>query len=214
VAVTDEAHSAKSDLLELLLRLRRPHRGRLSIDGLDVRKIRVTDLRRQMGWVDREHKVTEIVSMSARTETGTLQRDLFEAAWAATERLAPDVGVEEGLELLQSAERMRQERRIPREMQLRLALSCALLGNPSILLVDDPTAGLDQDAVRRLTGWLQEIAKDKLVIVATNDSRIVDASSRRVHLRRARLTVHTEGDAVDQVISSNVAAVAVRAASA
>jgi hypothetical protein len=95
VCVTDESGRAGSILLELLLRLRRPQKGRIFLDGQDARKVRVADLRQRIGWVDGGRHVAELVAMSWQRNGKTVDDPRFAAVWASTQVIAggrmPDV---------------------------------------------------------------------------------------------------------------------------
>jgi ABC-type multidrug transport system ATPase subunit len=61
-------------------------------------------------------------------------------------------------------------------MRQRLALALALLGEPKLLVLDEPTNGLDPDGVDMLAGLLRErVAAGGAVLVATHDLDFADA---------------------------------------
>ena len=53
-------------------------------------------------------------------------------------------------------------------MKQRVLLAQALLGDPSVLLLDEPTAGLDPKERVRIRGFIKELAKDRIVLLATH----------------------------------------------
>jgi ATP-binding cassette subfamily B protein len=174
VCVTDESGRAGSVLFELLLRLRRPHKGRIYLDGQDARNVRVSDIRRRIGWVDRQRHVVDVVAMLMRGGN-TVDDPQFAAVWAATQAIAPGAALEDNRRTLRD--------HMARDARLRLAVAGALLDDPPILLLDDPTSQLTEAGTGRLLDWLRQASRTRLVIVATNDARIVQVAAQTIHLQ-------------------------------
>lgn len=74
----------------------------------------------------------------------------------------------------------------------RAAIARALMGNPQILLADEPTGALDRTTSTEIMKLLQEIAKDRLVVVITHDSRICDFADEIIHLENGKLVTEQE----------------------
>ena len=62
----------------------------------------------------------------------------------------------------------------------RVAIARALVNNPDILLADEPTGALDSETSVQIMELLKEIAKDKLVIMVTHNSELVEKYSTRI----------------------------------
>jgi ABC-type multidrug transport system fused ATPase/permease subunit len=182
VCVTDESGRAGGTLFELLLRLRRPHKGRFFLDGQDARKLRVADLRRRIGWVDRGRHGVDLVAMSLHRNGKTVDDPRFAAAWVSTQTIVPTAPVADAGALLDRWNPNDKRDHLARDVRLRLAVTCALLGDPPILLLDDPTAELTEASALRFVEWLREISPTRLVVVATNDPRIVQIAAQTIHL--------------------------------
>jgi ABC-type bacteriocin/lantibiotic exporter with double-glycine peptidase domain len=182
VCVTDESGRAGGILFELLLRLRRPHKGRVFLDVQDARKIRVADLRQRIGWVDRGRHGVDLVAMSLQRNGKTVDDPRFAAAWVSTRTIAPAAPAADAGALLDRWDPDGKRDHLARDVHLRLAVTCALLGDPPILLLDDPTAELTEASALRFVEWLREISPTRLVVVATNDPRIVQTATQTIHL--------------------------------
>ena len=82
----------------------------------------------------------------------------------------------------------------PRELsggeQQRVAIARAIVGNPSIILADEPTAALDGENGRAIMQILADIAKERghAVLIVTHDPRLLPFADRVVHIEDGRIT--------------------------
>ena len=67
-------------------------------------------------------------------------------------------------------------------MRQRVMLAQALLGQPEVLLLDEPTAGLDPEERVRLRGYIERLAADKIVLITTHITSDVETIAERVLL--------------------------------
>ena len=77
----------------------------------------------------------------------------------------------------------------------RVAIARALVGNPRIVLADEPTAALDKHTGREVVELLQGLARDSgvTIVLVTHDSRIMDIADRVLTLEDGRLTCIEQG---------------------
>jgi putative ABC transport system ATP-binding protein len=81
--------------------------------------------------------------------------------------------------------------------QQRVAIARAVVGNPSVILADEPTAALDSENGKAIMGILAEIAKDpgRGVLVVTHDPRLVPYADRIIHIEDGNIVREESGGA-------------------
>jgi subfamily B ATP-binding cassette protein MsbA len=167
--VVGEARQRRT-LFELILRLRRPHAGRVALDGTNTRKLCVEDIRDRIGWLDDRRAIIPA------TLTAMSPPDL-ELAWRETTELAPDADLDV---LTSTCER--EATNMFGRAGLRLAISCALARNPTLLLLENPSWGLEDNEVRTLATWLERVSRERLVLLGSDDPRLEIQGSDVIHL--------------------------------
>ena len=168
--------SGKTTLLRVLGMMLRPSSGSLEFEPLGPA---ATEVRRAVGWVS--HEPLAYGDLSGRANIGLAAALLGLAADEAWRR------VEERFELGRFAERA--VRTMSRGQRQRVALARALVHEPSLILLDEPTTGLDKSGVARLLEVLkEELGRGALVAVVTHEPRVFDVFSPvRVELERGRV---------------------------
>ena len=87
----------------------------------------------------------------------------------------------------------------PRELsggeQQRVAIARAIVGDPSIILADEPTAALDGTNGQAIMKILAEIAgeRGRAVLIVTHDPRLLPFADRVVHIQEGRITGEESG---------------------
>jgi phospholipid/cholesterol/gamma-HCH transport system ATP-binding protein len=132
--------SGKSTILKLLLGLIKPDSGRILLENEDITQMSERELepiRRQMGMVFQEGALFDSLSLRENVgyrlfEEGKMSEDEAELA---IRRLLGFVGLEDAIDKMPSE--------LSGGMKRRAGLARALVGNPRVVLYDEPTAGLD-----------------------------------------------------------------------
>ena len=186
IAIVGHSGSGKTTLMNLLMRFHDPRRGRIMIDGIDLRDIRLESLRRQVSMVAQE-SVLFSVSIMENVKYGNREaRD--EEAIAASK--AADLH-EFVSELPEGYETMIGEDGIKLSggQKQRLALARALVTDPRVLILDDVTSALDGETEARVQDALKRVMRGRTTfIIAHRLSSVVDAD---------RIVVLEEGRIVD-----------------
>lgn len=159
--------AGKSSLMRILATVTRPTEGRVSWDGTDI----VADpdaLRRVLGYLPQDFGVYP--HLTAREFLSYLAAVKGIAARPARKR------IDELLEAVQLTEAgTRKLGHYSSGMRQRVGIAQALLNDPQLLIVDEPTAGLDPEQRIRVRTLLGELAVDRHVILSTHIVSDVEA---------------------------------------
>ena len=168
--------SGKSTLLGILGTLVRPTSGLVEYAPLGVDRALV---RRHIGWLS--HETLAYPDLSGRQNI-----ELFASLCGID--LAPEwQGVAERFELGPFVDR--PLRTCSRGQRQRISLARALVHEPAVVLLDEPTTGLDKSGVARLLAIVdREVARGALVIVVSHEPELFRERSRgRLVLERGRV---------------------------
>jgi ATP-binding cassette, subfamily B, bacterial len=165
IAIVGPSGSGKSTLLNLILRLYVPDEGRVTIDGVDIRKVTRESLRRSMAVVFQENM---LFNMSIREnirlgKEGASDEEVVDAARKAEiHRFIMslpqkyDTVVGERGDTLSGGQRQ------------RIAIARAIIRNPSVLLLDEATSALDQTTEAAINRTLFRVAAGRTMIWSTH----------------------------------------------
>ncbi|MEE8138727.1 MAG: ABC transporter ATP-binding protein [Thermoanaerobaculia bacterium] len=190
IAVLGPSGSGKSTLLALIAGLDRPTSGQVLLDGTPIQDFSEDDLallrRRRLGFVFQSFQL--LANMTA-TENVLLPLELLGALDAAA-RAA------ELLDLVGLADRGHH---YPAQLsggeQQRVALARAFAGDPSILLVDEPTGNLDRATGEKVLAVLRDLRDSfgTTLVLVTHDVAVARLADRRLLLRDGALLGAGEG---------------------
>ena len=161
--------AGKSTLMRILATLAKPTRGRVSWNGEDIAR-NPDALRVALGYLPQDFGVYS--SLSAREFLGFLAAVKGLSGARARERIQACLELV-GLEAV--AERRLGE--YSGGMRQRVGIAQALLNDPTLLIVDEPTVGLDPEERMRFRHVLTELAGQRLVILSTHIVSDVEASA-------------------------------------
>ena len=166
LAVVGPSGSGKSTLLRLLPRLYDPSQGRITIDGRDLRKVTLESLRGQIAVVEQE---SVLMGLSLRENIRYGRPDATDdevaAAVAAAGLEAFVADLPEGLDMV-LAERGAS---ISGGERQRVAIARALVRQTPILLLDEPTTGLDPVTKAGVVDALLHLVTGRTALIVTHD---------------------------------------------
>lgn len=164
------ADGASRYLFDLLLRIRRPHRGSILLDGIDLRKLRVDDLRRHIRLID-----------CGRADTAQLARRLraycreksfanrLTLAWAKTGPLAPQATLGGLYDQLGGRNApLDKHVEFPGNTLVRLLCALALMDDPPVLLIEEPFRHFPAQQRPQVAEWISSLANQRLVFVSSS----------------------------------------------
>lgn len=184
LAIMGPSGSGKSSLMYIVGCLDRPTRGRYLLEGQEVSKNddRLARIRnRRIGFVFQSFNLLPRLTALENVELPLIYRGM-----KASERRE---GAQAALEAVGLGERMRHT---PREMsggeQQRVAIARALVGNPSIILADEPTGNLDTRAGDAVMEIFKELNQRGItVIFVTHDEGVGRYARRLITLRDGQI---------------------------
>jgi len=188
----------KSTLLRVLTGTLRPSRGRVRVDGLDPAGARARELVRHVGLVPQDAGTLLHADTVAR-ECREADTDFGAVPGTCRALLSRLLGPSEPADLDD-----RHPRDLSEGQRLLLALAVVLTGAPPVVLLDEPTRGLDYTAKARLVAVLDQLAAEgNAVVLATHDVELAaDVADRVVLLAEGEVVA--DGPA-DEVLSASTA---------
>ena len=171
--------AGKTTLLRVLATLLKPTGGEVRVDGMDLSSSS-HEIRRRLGFASHRSLVYDNLTVEENlTFYGRLYR--IPALAARTAEVLGMVG-------LRSRRRSRAGT-LSRGMQQRLSLARAIIHNPDLMLLDEPYAGLDQEAAGMLEALLDVVRREaRTVMMTTHDlERGLGRADRVVILAKGRI---------------------------
>ena len=184
VALVGPSGAGKSTLLNLLLRLYEPTAGRVLIDGIDIRRFTRDSLRREIGIVLQDN-ILFGVSVRENIAYGRPDAplDAIEAAARSARAHEFIVDLPEGYD----TEIGERGATLSGGQRQRLCLARALVKEPAILVMDEPTASIDAVSARLINEAVARVHRNRTLIVISHEYSDMASYDRILVLQDGRL---------------------------
>lgn len=165
--------AGKTTLMRILATLLSPTSGRVLVDGEDLRQC-AGRVRQAVGYLPQDFHAYPNLKVREFLDYSAVMRGMLGRA----ERRAAVEGVMESVGLTEVEGR--RIKKLSGGMHRRVGVAQALLGPPELLIVDEPTVGLDPEERIRLRGELARIATDCTIILSTHIVADISGSCERM----------------------------------
>ena len=182
LAFAGPSGSGKTTLLNLIGGLMSPTAGSVFIEGQDLADMSPADLSdlrlRRIGFIFQAYNLIPVLTAYENTEFVMMLQKVDET-----------VRREKCMGLLRTVGLEGMENRFPRELsggqQQRVAIARAIVGEPAIILADEPTANLDSTTAAQLLDTMEMLNRDKQAtfIFSTHDPAVMERARTLVRLR-------------------------------
>lgn len=193
IGIIGAVGSGKTTIERLLLNLYEPSAGSVQIDGTDVRQINPGDLRRNVGAVQQSPQlfygsVRDNITMGHETAPDSAVMKAAEISgvieFLRDSSAGLDTMVGERGEALSGGQRQ------------AVAIARALLYDPPILILDEPTASMDPASENRLRKRLEKLCENKTTILITHKGAMLSMVDKLILIDRGRIVAYGPKDEV------------------
>jgi ATP-binding cassette, subfamily B, bacterial len=175
IAIVGSTGSGKSTLVKLLLRLYEIHLGQITLDGIDIQKLNLRDLRRCIGLVSQD------VFLFHGTVAENIAYGTFEASDREIKMAAKVAEAHEFIRRLpQGYETIVGERgqKLSGGQRQRIAIARAILKDPPIIILDEATSAVDNETEAAIQRSLERITVNRTTIAIAHRLSTIRNSDR------------------------------------
>lgn len=184
IAIAGATGSGKSALLSLIPRFYDPRSGRVTLDGHDLRDLPLPELRRQVGMVFQDNFLfSNTVAANIAFGHPDASRERIERAAKIAKADSFIRELPEGYETLLGESGVN----LSGGQRQRLAIARALLLEPTVLLLDDPTSAIDAETERDILEAMESAMEGRTTFIVAHRLATLRRADRILVLERGRL---------------------------
>jgi len=192
LAIVGPNGCGKTTLTSLIPRFFEPTRGRVTIDGVDLRECKIRDLRRQIGLVTQETLLfddTVFNNIRYGSQNATREQVIEAAKQAHAHRF-----IEQALEHGYETEVGPLGNRLSGGQRQRIALARAILRDPKILILDEATSQIDLESEQLIHRVLEKFIQNRTAIIITHRVETLALADRVLVMDSGRAIDHGTHD--------------------
>ncbi|GGI92786.1 type I secretion system permease/ATPase [Shewanella gelidii] len=203
VAIIGRNGSGKSSLAKLLVGLFQPTSGSLCYDGIDSAQIHPADLRRNFGYLPQDVTLFH----------GSIRDNILFGTRQVTEHQLIRAVQLSGVSLFTNLESEGLDQQVgeggkalSRGQRQTVALARASLNDPPVLLMDEPTASLDARAEKQFIRSMQNVSKDRTLLLITHKMHLLKLVDRIIVMDRGHVLADGPKDDVLKKLNAGLLA--------
>jgi ABC-type multidrug transport system fused ATPase/permease subunit len=184
VAIIGNPGSGKSTLIKLIMRLYDPTEGRIYIDNIDVKAVKIDELRDNIGVIEQE------IFLFSKTIRENIAYGKPEATQEEIEEAAKLAQAHDFIQEFENGyETVVGERGVTLSggQKQRVAIARALLVNPTILILDDASSAIDAETERQIQTAIANVLRDRTTFIITHRLATIRNADNIIVLRDGKL---------------------------
>jgi len=185
IAIVGPNGCGKSTLMNLVPRFYDPQLGQVTIDGIDLRDVRLSDLRKHIGLVTQETLLFDdtVINNIRYGSPEATEQQVIEAAKQAHADQFVTTTLSEGYQTVCGP----SGNRLSGGQRQRLALARAILRNPEILILDEATSQIDVESERLIHEVLEQFVRGRTTFMITHRPNTLVLADRIVVMNAGRI---------------------------
>jgi len=182
VAIVGPSGSGKSTLLNMIGALDRPSLGKVYVDGVDISSLKDSEIalirNLKIGFIFQSYNLINRSSVQKNVELPAIISGM-----AKKERSRRSIKILTALGIANKAKQ--KPANLSGGEQQRVAISRALMNNPTLILADEPTGNLDTKTGQEIFSMLEHLCRDlkRTIIMVTHNTELAEKTDRSIYLR-------------------------------
>lgn len=202
VAIVGQSGSGKSTCMNIIGCLDVPTKGQYLLDGRDVGSMtrnELAEIRNELlGFIFQQYNLLPKLTLLENVE--------LPLAYAGVPKSERRERAKQSLERVGLGDKLKHKpNQLSGGQQQRVSIARALVGNPAVILADEPTGALDSRTGREVLGLLQTLHKEgNTVVLITHDNTIAVQADRIIRLEDGKVVYDGDSHAPEAVVRHNV----------